>query len=67
LTGHFKTNLLSDFSQIMRIREEVFLLSAFFTEHWAEIMLALVTAGALGICKYFISKIKNYKALLGEK
>ena len=51
----------------MRMRGEVFYLSTFFAEYWAEILLGLVSAGALGICKYFISQIKNYKSLLGEK
>lgn len=32
-----------------------------------EIVLGLVSAGALGLCKYFHSKMKKYKALTKEK
>lgn len=51
----------------MRMRGEVFFVSNFIAAHWAEILLGLVSAGALGVCKYLISQIKNYKALLNEK
>ena len=39
----------------------------FISKYWAEILLAVVTAGALGLCRHFISQIKNYKKLLEEK
>ena len=39
----------------------------FISKYWSEILLALVTAGALGICKYLHSQVKNYKKLLDEK
>lgn len=32
-----------------------------------EIMLAVVTAGAIGICKYFHSQAKDYKKLLAAR
>lgn len=38
----------------------------FVTEHLVEILFGLVSAGALGVCKYFHSQLKNYKKLLEE-
>lgn len=39
----------------------------FFAQHWASILLSLVTAGALAICRYLGKQLKNYKKLLDEK
>jgi hypothetical protein len=39
----------------------------FITEHLIEIFFGLISAGALGFCKYMHSQLKNYKALLAEK
>lgn len=35
--------------------------------NWSEILLSLVTTGALGLCAWFRKQIKNYKSLLDEK
>lgn len=38
-----------------------------FLVSWGpEIALSLLTAGALGICKYFHSKLKKYKKIINE-
>ena len=42
-------------------------MEAFFLAHWAEILLSLVTAGALAFCRYTFKQIKNYKKLLEEQ
>lgn len=42
-------------------------MAEFFSKYGVEIILALVTSGALGFCKYLHSQLKNYKALLNEK
>ena len=34
---------------------------AFLTAHWGEVLLSLVTAGALGVCRHFGKKVKEYK------
>ena len=39
----------------------------FITEHLIEILFGLISAGALGFCKYMHSQLKNYKSLLAEK
>lgn len=39
----------------------------FITEHLIEIFFGLISAGALGFCKYMHSQLKNYKSLLAEK
>ena len=39
----------------------------FVTEHLVEIFFGLVSAGALGLCKYLHNQLKNYKKLLEEK
>lgn len=39
----------------------------FVTEHLVEIFFGLVSAGALGFCKYLHNQLKNYKKLLEEK
>jgi hypothetical protein len=39
----------------------------FLSEYGIEIILSLVTSGALGFCKYLHSQLKNYKSLLNEK
>lgn len=43
------------------------MLLAFFAEHWEEILLSLVTAGALAFCRQQWNEKKNYQALLDEK
>lgn len=40
---------------------------AFLAEHLIEILFGLISAGALGFCKYMHSQMKNYKKLLEEK
>ena len=39
----------------------------FLAEHLIEIFFGLVSAGALGFCKYMHTQMKNYKNLLEEK
>lgn len=39
----------------------------FIAAHWGEILLSLVTAGALAACKHFWSQLKNYKALIKDQ
>ena len=39
----------------------------FVSTYWVEILLGLVSAGALGVCKYLLKQVKNYKHLLAEK
>ena len=34
---------------------------AFLTAHWGEVLLSLITAGALGVCRHFGKKVKEYK------
>ena len=36
----------------------------FFQNYWSEILLSLITAGALGVCKKLYSEIKRYRELL---
>lgn len=43
------------------------MIQQFLIDHWPDILLALVTTGALGFCKYLWSQMKKYKALLDEK
>ena len=39
----------------------------FLGEHLIEIFFGLISAGALGFCKYMHTQMKNYKKLLEEK
>ena len=39
-------------------------MSEFIMQYWYEILLTLITTGALGFCKYLFNQIKNYKKLL---
>lgn len=40
---------------------------AFFTAHWAEIVLTLVTTGSIAIFKHLFGQIKKYKALIKDQ
>ena len=42
-------------------------MAQFFAQHWATILLSLVTTGALAFCRYLGKQMKNYKKLLDEK
>lgn len=39
----------------------------FFVKYLPEILLSLITAAALGFCRYMLKQIKNYKKLLSEQ
>ena len=39
----------------------------FWDEYWPEIILSLITAGALGFCRYAYKQIQNYKGLLEQQ
>lgn len=39
----------------------------FLSQYWPEVVLSLITAGALGTCKYAFNQMKNYKKLVEEK
>lgn len=39
----------------------------FLSKYGIELMMSLITAGALAFCKYMHSQMKNYKKLLEEK
>lgn len=39
-------------------------MSEFLMKYWPEILLTLTSAGALGLCKYLLNQVKNYKKLL---
>lgn len=39
----------------------------FLKDYWSEILLAVVTTGAIGFCKYLYNKVKNYRTLLEGK
>lgn len=39
----------------------------FLSKYGIELVMSLITAGALAFCKYMHSQIKNYKKLLEEK
>ena len=39
----------------------------FLSKYGIELVMSLITAGALGFCKYMYSQMKNYKKLLEEK
>lgn len=39
----------------------------FLVEHWKDVLLTLVTTGALGACRHFFNQAKRYKALVDEK
>lgn len=39
----------------------------FLSKYGIELVMSLITAGALAFCKYMNSKMKNYKKLLEEK
>lgn len=55
------------FQCILRIRKGIIVLLAILSEYGHEILLTLATAGALGLCKYFHSKLKKYKDELHQK
>ena len=40
---------------------------AFISEHILEIILGLISAGALAFCKYLHTQMKNYKRLIEEE
>lgn len=40
---------------------------AFISEHVLEIVLGLISAGALAFCKYLHTQMKNYKRLVDEE
>lgn len=42
-------------------------MEAWIAENWGKVLLSLVTAGALGFCRWCWGQMKNYKALLEEK
>ncbi len=35
--------------------------------NWSSVLLALVTAGALGFCKWCWSQVKNYRSLIADQ
>lgn len=39
----------------------------FLSKYGVELVMSLITAGALAFCKYMYSQMKNYKKLLEEK
>ena len=39
----------------------------FLSKYGLELVMSLITAGALAFCKYMHSQMKNYKKLLEEK
>lgn len=39
----------------------------FLAAHWSQLLLSLITAGALAFCRYAWKQMKNYKSLLDEK
>lgn len=39
----------------------------FFVTYWPEIVLSLITAGALAFCRYAYKQIQNYKKLLAQQ
>ena len=39
----------------------------FLSKYGIELVMSLITAGALAFCKYMHSQMKNYKKLLEEK
>lgn len=39
----------------------------FFSIHWANILLSLMTTGALAFCRWTWKQMKNYKALLDQQ
>ena len=42
-------------------------MTEFLSTYWANILLSLVTAGALAFCRWTWKQMKNYKALLDEQ
>lgn len=42
-------------------------MEAWIAENWGKILLTLVSSGALALCTWLWSQIKNYKALIDEK
>lgn len=42
-------------------------MAKFFAEYWPEIILSLITAGALGFCRYAFKRIQDYKKLLEQE
>jgi hypothetical protein len=39
----------------------------FFSTYWANIILSLITAGALAFCRWTWSQMKNYRTMLEER
>lgn len=39
-------------------------MEAWIANNWSSILLAIVTAGALGVCRWMWKQLKNYKQLL---
>ena len=39
----------------------------FFTLHWAEIVLSLITAGLLAFCRHIWKQLKVYREMLAER
>lgn len=39
----------------------------FLAAHWSQLLLSLITAGALAFCRYAWKQMKNYKSLLDKK
>ena len=42
-------------------------MAEFFANHWATILLSLITAGTLAFCRWAWKQMKTYKGLLEEK
>ena len=42
-------------------------MATFFAEYGIEILLSLVTAGALAFCKYMGKQVKEYRGLLEKR
>ena len=42
-------------------------MAEFFANHWATILLSLITAGALAFCRLAWKQMKTYKGLLEDK
>lgn len=40
---------------------------SFFSQYWSEILLTIVSGGAVAICKNFWSKIQAYRKIIEEK
>lgn len=42
-------------------------MTAFLLAHWSEILLSLITAGALAFCRGFWKRMKEYQKMVDEK